>query len=363
MTFLVAAVFLVAFILVITNGGENGDFQSELNKMAAASVLPASNVDFHIDETCTSLPTVRPSGSYFLDSKIGAGITPDGMTPAFKVGSYYPEKVKYHIATDKGNFALIKELLKGKEGGLVLDIGANQGFYTYYLATLGMNVHSFEINESNFKALQHGAEFNPREVADRVHLYPVGLGEKNARFNMKGVNYEGFLKEGAGGSILGVSLDCFAHHSRGKLDLTQVSFVKLDVEGFEIAVLKGGQNSLFKKGFSNIGGMVMEVGPNRWKRAQIDLKTGVESMRHLSTLFQYSYVILRSGGGHVKTCPVSIGDIIKDKKPRDVEGDAKMYVVQDDEWEPLLSFMEKNDYDCNFFYKNWCKSNMIDQDG
>ena len=131
-----------------------------------------------------------------------------------------------------------------------------------------------------------------------------------------------------------------------------MSFVKLDVEGFEIAVLKGGQNSLFKKGFSNIGGMVMEVGPNRWKRAQIDLKTGVESMRHLSTLFQYSYVILRSGGGHVKTCPVSIGDIIKDKKPRDVEGDAKMYVVQDDEWEPLLSFMEKNDYDCNFFYKN-----------
>lgn len=320
---------------------------------ATASWSSDSKVDFHVDETCNNVPTVRSSGSYFLDDKIKVGSSPDGLTPAFKVGSYFGNKVKSHMQTDVPNFRLVKDLLEGKEGGLVLDIGANQGFYTYYLASLGMQVHSFEINEHNFKALQHGAEFNPRAVADRVNLYPVGLGEKNARFDLKGIDYGGFLKEGKGGSILGVSLDCFAHHMHlgGKLDLSNVAFVKLDVEGFEIAVLKGGRNSLFKKGFSKMGGMIMEVGPNRWNRAQIDFATGAAEMRNLSTLFQESYVLLRSKAA-ADTCPFSIGDILKDKKPREIDGGVHMFAVQMDEWEPLLSKMEKAGFDCNFFYKN-----------
>mmetsp|Transcript_36142 Transcript_36142/g.53916 ORF Transcript_36142/g.53916 Transcript_36142/m.53916 type:complete len:98 (-) Transcript_36142:197-490(-) len=97
--------------------------------------------------------------------------------------------------------------------------------------------------------------------------------------------------------------------------------------------------------------MVMEVGPNRWNRAQIDFATGAAEMRNLSMLFKKSYVLLRSGT-HAETCPLSIGDLVKDKKPRDVEGGVKMHAVQVDEWEPLLSFMEKKGYDCNFFYKN-----------
>lgn len=315
------------------------------------SALRSSNVDFHIEETCTILPTIRASGPYFLDNKIQAGVSPDSVSPAFKVGSYYAEKVMFHMRTDQANFWLVKDLLKGQEGGLVFDIGANQGFYTYYLASLGMQVHAFEIDEKNFKSLQHGVEFNSREIADRVNLYPVGLGEKNARFGSHGANYEGFLKEVAGGSILGVSLDCFAHHMQKTLDLSNVSFVKLDVEGFEIAVLRGGRNSLFKKGLSNIGGMIMEVGPNRWNRADIELATGVAEMRDLSTLFKESYVLLRTTA-HAATCPTTIGDGLKDNQPRDVIGGVKMFAVQVDEWEPLLSSMKKRGFDCNFFYKN-----------
>ena len=47
--------------------------------------------------------------------------------------------------------------------------------------------------------------------------------------------------------------------------------MKVDVEGFEVVVLKGAQNSLFKHENSKIGGMVMEVGPDRWGRASVDL--------------------------------------------------------------------------------------------
>jgi len=293
------------------------------------------------------LPTIRQGGSYFLDGKITAGVSTEGIDPPFKVGSYFGEKVKWHMAGDKANFSLVKGIVKGKEGGIALDIGANQGFYTYYLATLGLQVHSFEIFEQNFKALQHGAEFNPKDVADRVHLYPVGLGEKNARFGMQGSNYEGFLKAGNDGPILGVTFDCFAHHMKGKLDFSRVEFVKLDVEGFEIAVLRGMQNSLLKKGHTTIGGMIVEVGPDRWNRASIDIATGVDEMKKLSTHFKASHILIRSD----KQCSANLADDLSDKSPTAVEGQ-QMYTIKHGEWEALLKKMEQNHQDCNFFFKN-----------
>lgn len=348
---LVTLAVMIHLISIVTSPDLNDAIgeATMLRQNNVAVVLP--DIDYNVDETCTKLPTIRQSGSYFLDDKIQAGSSPENISPPIKIGSYYAEKVPYHMATDAANFHLIKDLLKDKEGGVALDFGANQGFYTYYLATLGMDVHSFEINEPNFKALQHGAEFNSKEVADRVHLYPVGVGDKNARFGMQGNNYEGFLKAGKNGPILGVSFDCFAHHMKGSLDLSNVAFVKLDVEGFEIAVLKGAQNSLFKKGHSKIGGMIVEVGPDRWGRASIDFLTGAEEMRKLSTHFQKSHVLIRVEGGFTKSCPLSLADGLSDKNPTTFDGNS-MFTVKLEEWVPLLKKMEENHYDCNFFYKN-----------
>lgn len=310
--------------------------------------------DFHVDKSCTDLPSIRASGSYFLDSKIEGGVSPDSIRPSFKVGSLYAQKVPYHMNGDAANFHLLKEVITehGEKSGLAFDIGANQGFYTYYMATLGMHVHAFEINEDNFKSLQHGAEFNPRAVSDRINLYPVGLGEKNGRFGMQGSNYEGFLKEKADAPIQGVSFDCFADHMKGKLDISNIAFIKLDVEGFETAVLKGFHNSLYK--YSKIGGMLMEVGPSRWQRANVDLATGTSEMELLAKQFKSSYIILRSGNDkYGKTCPGSIAtDTLADKNPETLEGGSNKYVVKSSEWKPLLALMNQHKYDCNLFYKN-----------
>jgi len=309
------------------------------------------DVDYKVDESCKNLPSIRPAGTYFLDEKIKGGASPEGIFPSFTVGSYFAQKVPYHMNGDKPNFALIKDALNGKEGQVVIDFGANQGFYTYYLAALGMQVHSFEINEANFKSLQHGAEYNPKEITDRIHLYPVGIGAKNARFGMKGNNYEGFLTEKAG-PILGSTFDCFAYHTKNKLDLSKgVAFVKLDVEGHEIAVLQGAKHSLFRKG-STVGAMIVEVGPNRWGRAGIDFDTGVETMRNLADHFKKSYLLARGPGTpYAKTCPLTLAQDLSDKTPRKFEGH-EMYQVGTNEWENLLKKMEENGFDCNFFYQN-----------
>ena len=212
-----------------------------------------------------------------------------------------------------------------------------------------MQVHSFEINEENFRSLQHGAEFNPKNISDHVTVYPVGLGKKNGRFGMRGNNYEGFLKEGGDAPIMGVTYDCFAHHMKGILDISNVAFIKLVVEGFEIAVLEGFTNSLYK--YSKIGGMLMEVGPERWERASIALSTGVAEMKTLATHFKSSFVVLRTAG-HAKTCPTSLADgVLADKNPRKIET-VEMYIVAPNKWGSLLEKMNVNKFDCNFFYKN-----------
>ena len=313
-----------------------------------------SKVDYNVDDACLALPTIRPSGTYFLDPEIKEGPSPEIMSPAFKVGSYLGAKVTNHMKDDWTTFQLIKSALIGEEGGLTFDFGANQGFFTYFLATIGMQVHSFEINEMNFRALQHGAEFNPKEVVERVHLYPVGMGKRNARFSMKGFDYSGFIHEGQGGPILGVTFDCFAHHMNGELDISETKLVKLDVEGFEMAVLRGMQNSLFAPGTKNVKAMVMEVGPDRWKRASIDLNGGIEDMRNLSRHFKKSFVLIRGD----RQCPTSLTEgVLSDNTPDALEqknsGEVMKFAVKMDEWAPLLTRMEKNRLDCNFWYENY----------
>ena len=147
----------------------------------------------------------------------------------------------------------------------------------------------------------------------------------------------------------GVTFDCFAYHT--KLNLSKVSAVKLDVEGFEIAVLMGGANSLFKKK-GQIGAMLMEVGPKRWNRAKIDLETGIDEMEKLASRFQNSHILLRVNTGYVKTCPQSLAEGLSDDKPRSIKDRAMLYKLKPNEFKDLLTKMEEHDYDCNFWFTN-----------
>lgn len=325
------------------------EIQQELKLVS--STKTNSGVDYQVDEQCRNLPQIRPNGVFFLDPNILSHESPPDVSPSFHIGSTM-RAVSSHMGGDVPHFKLIKELFEGqkwRQDEITFDIGANQGFFTYYLATLGMQVYSFEIDPKMFNSLQHGTLFNPKQVADRTNLYSMGLSEKVSRSGLSGGTYEGFLKENNQGTILTVPFDCFAHHL--ERDLSQgIAFVKLDVEGFEIAVLKGAHNSLYQH---RIGGMLMEVGPNRWNRAQVDHVTGVEEMKRLAGRFENSHLLVRAqGSGFWKTCPPSLAETnLSDKSPRKLDH-VFIYKVLPTEWEPLLDAMLKDGYDCNFWYTN-----------
>jgi FkbM family methyltransferase len=350
-------------------------------------------MDYLVDNKCTSLPTIKPAGTSFLNTpKFKRALSPDAVSPSYYIGSVYGAKVRRHMTADLVHFKLIKERLiswsskfKGNDNnsassnksdsisisGVAFDLGANQGFFTYYLAALGLDVHAFEINAENFQSLQHGQHYNGKSIAERVNLYPVGVDNKVHRFDMSGGNYGGYIKKAddsksssngdldvdnvgsdeKAASILAVTFDCFAHHST--LDLSTIPFVKIDVEGFEIAALMGASNSLFSNK-TNIGAMLMEVGPDRWNRAGIDLETGIREMAKVSsTHFKQTYILLRKeekGGG---TCPVSIAEgVLADDTPEIIEDKVHKHKVAMNEWKGLLTKMNDNHWDCNFWYTN-----------
>lgn len=357
--------------------------QSTVQSSGTNAVSHGASIDTSkLHDECFRIPNMRPSGVFFADTQNKYHDLPsiEGVEPAFRVGTYF-QKGNMHMGGDLAHFQLIGEEINKLENVrqynentsrrtsndtiMSLDIGANQGFYTFFLAALGLQVHAFEIDQTNFQALQQGTLYNTKEVADRVYLYPVGLSDTVGRMGSKGSQYEGFLQKDNAGPILSSTLDCFAYHSNLLQRLLPspnndgkrlfLPFVKIDVEGFEISVLKGVHNSLYHP-FVTIGSLLVEVGPKRWSRASVQLQEGIEEMKLLASQFTSQFLILKGPSvGHAKSCPLSLADVLsgRSKKPeRELHGVQLHRITDSEDWVTLLTAMEKDSYDCNFWYTN-----------
>jgi len=114
-----------------------------------------------------------------------------------------------------------------KNWRVCLDIGSNVGQWTRPLVEKFRSVICFEPNP-NFREC-----FNKNINEDNVILWPYGLSDRshsaNQEFNST------MLNEGAG-DIECKTLDSF--------NMTNVDFVKIDVDGFEIPLLNGARETL-----------------------------------------------------------------------------------------------------------------------
>ncbi len=66
---------------------------SHLLKEASASSssfrsldLSEATIDYDVDDACKNLPSIRPSGTYFLDEKVKPASSPEGVSPSFHIG-------------------------------------------------------------------------------------------------------------------------------------------------------------------------------------------------------------------------------------------------------------------------------------
>jgi FkbM family methyltransferase len=126
-----------------------------------------------------------------------------------------------------------------KPGDLYLDIGANIGNHTLYVASLQCKVISFEPNSNLADVLKRSVAVNGYEDRVTVNNFGLGKNEGRASFAFENKSNTGMqnLVENRDGSIEIRTLDSLTFPQK-------IAVMKIDVEQMEMDVLLGGEKVL-----------------------------------------------------------------------------------------------------------------------
>jgi FkbM family methyltransferase len=148
-------------------------------------------------------------------------------------------------------------------GATVLDIGANLGGYTVLLAQWtgpAGRVHAFEPAPGARKGLMRHLALNG--IADHVVVHPEALSAGAGRARFRAVGIQGDNRLVSDGTADGIDVNttsiddfCLAHAVRP-------GFIKLDVEGAELDVLRGARATIASAG--DRLELYVEMHPHLW---------------------------------------------------------------------------------------------------
>ena len=262
--------------------------------------------------------------------------------------------VRQWLTGEASYFAIFRHFFPSAsyEGRLALDLGANRWFYTYYLAALGFEVHAFEIQSRMFKILQHGLLFNDQEVADRVHLYRLGISDKHESMTNRlsdGCGHLAPVQPGEMASVHASTLDCFLDflQQQKQTEKVVIDFLKMDIEGYEMAAFVGGLQFLEKV---EVQSMWVEIGPSRWARSRVSIEGGLQILQHLRYYFRTVLVALTEQ----PHCPMSLQATLGLSSPGTphlvIQG-VPLFEVSSAAWSVLVAVMEEGEHDCNFWFQ------------
>ncbi|MEM7443030.1 MAG: FkbM family methyltransferase [Pseudomonadota bacterium] len=132
-------------------------------------------------------------------------------------------------------------------GRAALDIGANRGLFTWPLLKHCREVHAFEPNPPMARILHR--RFSKAHRKGLFHLHRIALSNRcgeavlHVPIDSKGAvrHVDASLEEdqGEGASVHKVTVPA---ERLDDLDLPEVGFIKIDVEGHDLAVIEGGLN-------------------------------------------------------------------------------------------------------------------------
>jgi len=187
---------------------------------------------------------------------------------------------------------------------IVLDVGGNIGWFTLIAASLGHSVITFEPNRMNnlhtCESLRMNGWLREDKRNDLVELYEAGVGDKHGEvlelYDFPGKMNPGkatFSKARVGkgrkvGSIDMLSLDVIAEEKGWFQSRPNIAFVKVDVEGFELNVLRGASKMIAERLINNV---VFEYKQER--EADVDA-----NMNLLKSLISSGYELYKDGGSN-----------------------------------------------------------------
>lgn len=128
-------------------------------------------------------------------------------------------------------------MLKGympEKGDIAIDGGAYDGETGFDFFRLGAVVHSFELDENNYR--------KTKATADHYGFTSVnkGLGSEEGTINYTALDRGSFA--GKSGESIGYIIDIDTYVKQN--DLLKVDYIKMDIEGSELEALKGAYNMI-----------------------------------------------------------------------------------------------------------------------
>lgn len=177
-------------------------------------------------------------GKFKIDIKINNFIFEIDIRESIERKTYFLKEY------ERKRMSQLHQYTKRINSEILIDIGANIGFYSILFSNKLEQIYSFEPNKRNFLVLAKNIEKNK---LNNIKIFNFGLGEKEdflkGHSNTKGELFQtsGFaLSKGnnTGEEVLVKKGDDVLQFENKKITL------KIDVEGFELFVLKGLETTL-----------------------------------------------------------------------------------------------------------------------
>lgn len=119
----------------------------------------------------------------------------------------------------------------------VIDAGANYGIMSYNLNQLFTHVHAFEVEPKVRQCLKQNIE---KFKLDKVKVHDCGLSDKEESVSVNYLKntFGTYVNRDVPGSFICKTIDSF--------NFQDVGLIKLDCEGYEPYILKGGEQTIKK---------------------------------------------------------------------------------------------------------------------
>eukprot|EP01064_Diplonema_japonicum_P014734 TRINITY_DN2241_c0_g1_i2.p1 TRINITY_DN2241_c0_g1~~TRINITY_DN2241_c0_g1_i2.p1 ORF type:complete len:349 (+),score=68.33 TRINITY_DN2241_c0_g1_i2:66-1049(+) len=203
-----------------------------------------------------------------------------GPHPHFKVATYYKRSMVSHFERENLTYYLMKTILNedSETSSCMVDVGANHAFFSLYAATMGRNVVAVEPQRNLVSLIRSSVQSN--NLQNRFTIRNHAIAMEHVKVNMwrtRGDGGTAMAQVNASGEIDALPL------SEVLDTVHKVSFMKIDVEGFELVALESAMPKM-----DIVQNIVVEFGPRR--RFQI-VTNAVKVLEHLHDRGFTAYLI------------------------------------------------------------------------
>ena len=151
--------------------------------------------------------------------------------------------IMYNWIVDWEEFNLIRDIVKKND--CCLDVGSNMGFYTIWFSKFTNKILSFEPDQNNFRRLNKNIQINGLDKA--ITSINIALGDEERLVSFTNhLDGENHISLSGNGELAQVK----CRKLKNVLDeygIHHIKYIKMDVEGFELSVLKGMTDLLEEK--------------------------------------------------------------------------------------------------------------------